>query len=140
MSRLVPFKPDHLDIFDMRSHEAGNMDVAYLLGVPNAFSLICAGRIVAVIGYYELWKGVLDVFVVPSIHVPQHKKSLVKLVRGALNRLWTDLGLHRIQTSSLADEETDRWMRHLGFHCEGTMVRYTKDGLDYRMWARTDVR
>lgn len=141
MNRIqqVPFKPEHMDVLIMREHERELIDPAKFTEMAlknNCFTFLINGVPLCLVGWVKLWHGVADVFVVPSVHVPYFPKSFYKAVKHYLDILEQDVGLRRMQTTSLADDETDSWMEHLGFKCEGTLEQYTINKLDYRMWAR----
>lgn len=143
MSKIesLPFSRSHAFMIDLRDQEKELLDARYLVAVSemenaSCATLMCDGRILAIVGFKEIWEGVVEVFVVPSKYIPYHKVAFVRRIKRYLNNLQEDLGLHRMQTASLADEATDRWMQALGFVCEGTLVRYTSTQQNYRMWAR----
>lgn len=96
------------------------------------------GKIIAIMGFHELWAGVIEVFVIPSVHLPKYGKTIVRLAKTHLSNLFKVLDIHRIQSASRATPQIDKWMQVLGFTCEGTMVGYSPGGTDYRMWARWD--
>lgn len=129
---------EQLKCLEMRAHEQELISPERLRKLRDVANTTLVqdrtGLIVAMIGYLTLWPGVIEVFVIPSIHVHKYPIAFVKNIRGWLVTLRENAELHRIQTSSLADEATDRWMRCMGFVCEGTLVGYTEKRHDYRMW------
>lgn len=135
----VPFIPEHAFAIELRAHEATYIDRDFLVAIGET-GICCTclidGAILAIVGFFEKWPGVIQVFVIPSIHVPRAPKSFVKYVKAALDRLATDFNYHRLQTESKADEQTDKWMRVLGFECEGVLKSYSSAKEDYKMWAR----
>lgn len=142
MNRLFPQQTLIYDIEDieLRDHEAqlvnfGKLCEAVKFGHFNTL-LSEDKRIVAIVGYIEPMKGVLDVMVIPSIHVPEFALSFIRYVKTALNVIAHMVPAHRMQTFSKADPQTDKWMKILGFECEGTMRQFTSDKQDYRIWAR----
>lgn len=132
----VPFKPDHFDLLEMRAHER-TLDQAQLRGVAaisKSSTFIIDGRILCVAGILELWTGVAEVFIIPSIYVSQYSVPFLLRTKTVLNA-WQKR-YHRLQTASVDNEETNRFMTALGFKCEGVLVKYGANGLNYRQWAR----
>lgn len=136
----IPFQLAHLDFLLLREHERELIDNEKFVGmaeVGNCWTVKLDGRMLAVIGFLKIWDGVLEVFVVPGIYIKRYPKTFLKGISEWLESMWevrTDV--HRIETKSLADDRTDKWMRKLGFTCEGTHLQYTSKRQDYRTWAR----
>lgn len=137
------FKPDHTDLIELRPHDKANIDLdmfkslAYMDAEKAQMqTLVADGRIIAIIGYMQLWPGVLEVFVLPSIYIPQHPVAFVRKIRRYLKSLEHTLDTHRIQSTARADDDTTRWMIALGFAPEGFLKKYTRDKSNYVMWAR----
>lgn len=142
MNRLNPQQTIIYDIEDieLRDHEKQLLNFAKLCEAIKYghFNTLLSneGLIVAVVGYIEPMKGVLDVMVIPSIHVPDFALPFLRYVKTVLNSVAATVPAHRMQTFSKADPQTDKWMKILGFECEGTMKQFTTDKQDYRIWAR----
>lgn len=135
----VPFQPAHLDLLVLREHEERCVEVRQFLQTitVGTVTLVDDGRVIAIMGMYLLWTGVLEVFVLPSVYVGLRPVGYCLFVRKILDRLIkADPTLHRVQTRSLDDEQTNRWMEMLGFTCEGNMEAYTSNKDNYKMWAR----
>lgn len=145
MTRLELFKADHLDCLDLRqqeidafgSEEAYKENVAILATRGVGTTLISDGRILAIIGYYEMWPGVFTVFVMPSKYLPDYRMVFARTVKRLLASIEVMHKPHRIQTECTADELHDSWMRYLGFtmECE-RMRKFTRAKADCRLWAR----
>lgn len=138
---VVPFQPEHLIYLDMREHERETLDVQSLLvqmilPTSHCGSIISNGEVVAVMGIVLLWDGVFQVFVVPGKQVKNFGITYVRTIRRLLDAIQETHKPHRMQTWSKADTQTDRWMKLLGFTCEGDMRYFTVSKDDYRMWAR----
>ena len=140
MNKLIaePLELRHFANFELREHERDLIPICsidnFLAATANA--LVIDGKTVAVIGYFQMWEGVIEIFVLPSIHLRKYRFSILKHLKSEIERLLRELPIHRIQTSSWATAETDSWMEYFGFICEGTMFGYTKNKDTYRMWAR----
>lgn len=141
-NRIYPiaFKPDHLDIIIMKEVEdrlidRGRLAVIAECGVTQ--TLMYDGRILAILGFIELFEGVLEVFVVPSIYVYQCPVQFVRFMKRTLKSLMADRKpLHRIETKALAAPDIDKWMLALGFAMEGTHYHYSAHKDNFRTWAR----
>lgn len=142
MSRLIhtaAFHPAHLDVMDVRDYELdllGRDILAQMADTGQCVTLMIDGVLMAILGYFILRRGVLEVWVIPSKRIKQNAFLYIRFVKRYLEIAARNLGVHRIQTASPANAETDRWMRILGFNLEGTLKQYTTDKQDYRMWAR----
>lgn len=138
--RIAPFDAAYLESFEVREHEAALMDHRYLADLGESSQCVffmLKDLPIAMVGYFWEWPGVIYVFIIPTIHTTKSSLHFVRLVKKYLQWLFDGLpSIHRMHTDSLADDDTDRWMRILGFQCEGTRVKYTTDQQDYRMWAR----
>jgi len=138
--RREPLRYEHLDRFEMRLHEQRNMPTINLELVVNnavADALIDKdGDVMAIIGFFVLWKGVAEVFAIPSRYVSDCGFRYVRHVRRELDRIMIENDLRRVQTTSLNDDQTNKWMELLGFVKEGTMKEYTEEKHDYNVWAR----
>ncbi len=137
--RARPFMAVDIENIELREHEC-EIEVRRMAArdwTPAASTLVHDGNIVAIIGYYVLWDGVIEVFVIPSRHLHTCAFQYVRYMKRMVDRLATDdCTLHRIQTRSLADDCTDKWMKLLGFEKEGVLKRFTSNQKDYNMWAR----
>lgn len=143
MNRLqvIPFQAGHATLIELREHERELIDVENLASLGErgqCATLMCDGRILGIIGFHIVFSGVIYVFVIPSIYVPLYPIPFVWTCRQYIKVLGElpALNVHRMETRSLADDNTDRWMKLLGFKCEGTLEKYTANKLDYRMWAK----
>lgn len=105
-------------------------------GAAVADALLENGKIIAIIGFVFLWAGVANVFVIPSVHIPNAKISFVLHIKSELKRVMKQYGIRRAQTNSISDPAIDRWMTILGFECEGLRKEYSADKRDYKAWAR----
>lgn len=97
------------------------------------------GETIAMIGLQQVWTGVCNVFIVPSISAHTIKKvafiKCVHTIRKQIDKWIGDLGIHRLQTSTPYDDTHKRWMEKLGFTCEGVLEMYGPDKKDHLMWS-----
>lgn len=129
------------DVYEMtiREHDRELLQkgvIAHFITIGEYETLIDneTDSILGIGGAHELWEGVAEVLIVPSDKLCDHGKILCRIAKRRLDLFQEKY--HRLQTSSLADPKTDKWMEHLGFECEGTLKAYSANKDDYRMWAR----
>lgn len=133
-----PLRMEHVASIELRQHErelTDGLNFGFIIQNASALTLKAGETVIAIIGFYPIWKGVAEVFIVPSIHVCKYKKSFYKIVSQWLKTLF-DSDLHRVQATAVRDELSYNFMAKLGFRYEGTMHAYTSNKDDYCMWAR----
>lgn len=130
----------HLKRFDMRDHEREVLPKGQLEQIINSRcvsdALLDGEDTIAIIGFFPMWEGVAEVWAIPSKHVHAYGLRYVRHAKREIDRIIKENGFRRLQTVSRADGATDKWMRILGFECEGLLRGYAANGDDYRMWAR----
>ncbi len=144
MNRIIPFRPDHLDLLILRENERVSLggpeglkeSAHHILDQGMAGTIFVDGRVICVLGYHPLWDGVYQVWIIPSVYLETYRFPNVKIVRGMLASVAKTHGVRRFQTSCLADDLHNRWMTFLGFQEEGRMIEYTCDGKDHVMWSK----
>lgn len=148
MSRInhVPFEPGHLLLMDLRDHEKkilGDNPATKVYGLHEgcaATTMLCEGRVVCVLGYLELWPGVWDIWIFPSVYMKDYALPISREIRRIMDNRLQNSQVHRIQSACLADPLHDRWMEFLGFQCEGVLQQYGADKQDFKMWAYINGR
>jgi len=138
-SREEVFNPTHWQDIELRAWERENINYESVLAVSSygqLFTMIVDDKILAIVGYWQKWEGVFEVYVYPSIHVKDYPVFYVRRIRRYLKQIAQTFRMRRQQTISLADDETDKWMKAVGFECEGTLKAFTRGGEDCRMWVR----
>ena len=145
----VPFEPAHFDVMELRSNEAARFEldpqnrqkIQALAAHGVGATLMYDGRILAIVGYYELWAGCYELWVLPSVYIPQYAIVYLRAMRLYLSQIEDTLKPKRLQTSSLADKLHNDWMLSLGFTLEtpGGMKHYSITGETFNMWSRTYV-
>lgn len=142
--KLVPFKVEHLDLMDIREHELTGIftiknlkeRLSKLEKICTAGTIVYEGRILGVMGSLELWPGVCEVWVIPSIHIKRYSLIFAKIVKRNLKNLEETFDYHRVQVTALDDELHKHWLTFLGFKCEGILRKYTLKKQDFAMWSR----
>lgn len=138
MLHAVPWEPAHMLILETNGFENPKLktDLAAVLvaGRGYALSMFDASYLICIVGYVHVFEQNVEVFLIPSVFVKDRPVTVVRECIRFLQSL--EKQFRRIQTLAVANDEHDDWMRALGFINEGTLVKYTDAGLDYRQWAR----
>ena len=93
------------------------------------------GKILGIIGYYQYWPGVCEVFAFPSIYVEQYATVYLRTAKRYVRAISKSHDFHRIQTTTLADDVHDAWMKFLGFSNPQDVPEYSALREDYRLWS-----
>ncbi len=139
---IQPFTPEHLDHLDIRSFEAKELEFAEdirrsIVVLPDCFTGIEAGQVVAIAGIYVIWPGVADAFVISTPLVEKYPKAFHRAILRGLLHLCQKRHIRRLQTAVHVDHKVSRkWIKRLGFRPEGLMRAYGPDGSDYIRYAR----
>jgi hypothetical protein len=141
--KTIPFNREHLTLLEPREYEKERvlpfLNSGFLDAVERSlwsYTLVKDGRVVTCIGGLQLWSGVWEVWQIPSVYVHKYTLEYCRTLKGLLDAWAEKEKAWRLQTSSPADELHDRWMEFLGFKCEGTMAKYNRFKIDYRIWSR----
>lgn len=141
---VVKFHPKHLELIQMRVLETESifhgdaydrMDKAAKESV-QAGTFLYDGRVLFCAGFSQLWPGVLEIWMIPSVHIKSAPFLVAKTVKRYIDAIARDFKAHRIQTTTYADAAHTRWMEFLGFKCEGTLEKYTHDKKSMLVFAR----
>lgn len=138
--RIVPFEMAHLSVMDIRDFEQASMTAGgyeTLVEKSVCGTMVFDGRVIAVIGYMELWPQCIEVWVIPSVYVPMYRFVFLRTLRSYLTQLFQPNGFMRIQCPQFITSNLDHWMEHLGFQCEGIMRKYW-NGQDMKLWAHVN--
>lgn len=132
---LIATKEDPLDC-DVRCMVADTEESRILLR-ENTYTWIDGNTILAIVGVSPMWKGVGTVWTLISEDARKHGLSLSRGVMRFLVMLREERSYRRLQaTVERGDERARRWLLHLGFFYEGTMVAYDSDGKTHDLYAR----
>ena len=144
--KIIDFHPTHLDLMDIRDHEVTEVcvgdykqkfTVLSKLGVSG--TVIYDGEILCVIGAFDMWKSVCEVWILPSKAIGRHKLIFARLIKQQLEALEEVGNYHRIQVSALDDEFHNKFFTWLGFDREtpNGMKNFTKNKSNYNLWSKT---
>lgn len=142
--KSVPFRPDHVDLMDLRPEEIAGSTRAeakkriteFAAQSAQALTYTYDGRVIAAMGFIFLWDGVIQGWVVPTIHVYTVPVGFAKTVKRYIEAVAETFKCHRFQTGSFADPLHDRWMKFLEFEYEGTSKQFLPDKRDHKNYAR----
>ena len=143
MIKIVPFEPEHLDLFDKKIEDEwlwANIDIKELCGkfaergaMFSAFNVY--GKVVAIAGIMAMWRGVGEVWATFAPDGERHMKTIHRKSKEVIKTA-LDNGFWRLQTTVKAGfDKGIRWVEGLGFHFEGKMERYAPDGSDMLRYA-----
>lgn len=137
---VTPFDFRDLDDFVLREYEQQTLTperFASILNNCKCLSLKYKDLVLGVAGHFEVYPGTVEMFVIPSAYAPKFPHIYVRGVRRAMAGVIAGLrGAHRVQTFSVANSQTDKWMKALGFEWEGTLRHYMGKNVNYNCWAR----
>ncbi len=144
--KIIDFHPAHLDLMDIRDHETTEVcfgdykekfTVLSTMGVSG--TVMYDGEILCVIGSFDMWEGVCEVWVLPSKAIERHKLIFARLIKQQLEALEEVGNYHRIQVTALNDAFHNKFFKWLGFNLEtpNGMKDFTKNKSNYNMWSRT---
>ena len=147
-NKIVPFHPEHLNLMEIREHEMENV-----LSIKNSLerlealtasgtcgTILYDGKILGVMGIFDMWKGVCEVWVLPSKNIPQHSLVFARVIKKYLKNIIELKHYNRIQVSALNDKLHNRFFEWLGFELEtpNGMKNFSFDGSNYNMWSITN--
>lgn len=142
MIEIVPFKAEHLELFNGKMSEEwvpAFMDVDDL-AVEYArrgllYSMFVDGRVEVIAGIVRLWAGVAEAVAIVSPTGRRHMRAVHRMAKKVLG-IAIGNGFWRIQTNVLEGFDKGKtWVERLGFHDEGIMERYTPDGRNMIRYA-----
>lgn len=142
--KSVPFRIEHVDLMDLRPEETMGASLTVVKQRVSelssqsvqALTYTYDGRIIAAMGFISLWDGVIQGWVVPTVHVYTVPVSFAKTVKRYIEAVAETFNCRRFQTGSYVDPLHKRWMQFLGFESEGVMKQFTPDKRDYENYAR----
>lgn len=143
MTKVIPFKLAHIECMDVRDYEVANTlslknsQIAFKIfeDNKNCGTILHDGRILGVMGFYELWPGVCELFILPSKYLHEYPIQFARCVKRVVNSGVFD-SYHRVQIQALDDDLHNRWLSFLQFSLEGVLKKYDSQGNDYKIWAR----
>ena len=143
MIRAIPFDFEHLDIFEQSDADIERYGVITsespipMAEYGNGFTGVFDGRILIVGGIMQATEHTGKCWTMVSKHAKKYGLPVFYQTRALLERMMTDMHLHRLETSNLKDaHDHHRWCRLLGFHAEGEMPYYDDKKRTYIRFAK----
>lgn len=102
----------------------------------QAVTFVYDGRVIFCAGFCQLWPGVIEVWMIPSVYARSMPMFFGRKIRRYMDGIGRDFGAHRLQTTSFDDDFHKKWMKFLGFAPEGTAKQFTQDKRDMVYYAR----
>lgn len=144
--KVVAFHERHLELLEMRETEK----ILGCFALGDAFERITRlakesvqaatflydGRVIFCAGFFQLWPGVIEVWMIPSVHLKNCPVYFAKTIKRYVVNIAQDFKVHRMQTTSYDDAFHERWMGFLGFTKEATMKNFTFDKNSMCLYAR----
>ena len=144
-NKLVEWSPAHylmcdLNKFDVNLARYHDDYLSILRQYANsgiAYTGISQGKVYAMFGVYEFWKGSAEGWLIPSKNlrqktIPFHRTAL-RFFELAAERM----RIKRLQfTIHSQNVQALKWAERCYFDFEGTMRRYGPDGSDYKIYSR----
>ena len=136
----LPFEKIHLTQIELQPHEKEFLNLDGFTAMASqptsrAYTYMYKEHILGFGGYYMVWPGVIEIFIVPSMYFFKYPKTCVATCKRDFELIKRNKWIHRIQTYSWDDYTRNGFMLHMGFECEGVLRRYTSSKQDYKMWS-----
>lgn len=143
MIELVKTEPCHLYSLHNR---AKLLEDKILIKLDNFMKVCDIGTCVTVMedglpiaaaGVVPQWKGVGELWALLSENTRDRPIKLCKVTAKIIEIIQQEGNYHRLQAIVLKDFTSSiRWMKHLGFQCEGLLRQYGVDKRDFYRFAR----
>lgn len=101
-----------------------------------AYTLEHNGEIIGSAGIIQYWPGVYEGWALLSELINKYPIATTKSVKEVIKKLEQVHKIRRLQTLCLDVEVHKRWLKYLGFKCEGTLKNYGINGETYLIYAR----
>lgn len=89
------------------------------------------GKVIAIIGMFNYWENNwIGFFLIDKDIKPRNIKELKR----TLYKLIEEKKPARLETNSMDCPTINKWMKFMGFECEGTRRKFMYDK-DYKMWS-----
>ncbi len=142
---MIDFHPHHLDVMEIRQEEMEG-----IMALDDAFTrfeamakmsidcktFVSDGRIIFCAGFFQLWPGVIECWMVPSKYVENSTLQFCKILRQYVHDIIEEYKCHRFQTTAPDDELHARWMKFLGLEKEGILRKYDHNQKNHCIYSR----
>ena len=132
---------------DIRKHEVENIlcvnnyeeKIQALVSVSSTVTVFYSDEILCVLGLYEMYKGVCEIWIIPCKTIVKHGLIYARIMKKLLNQVWEMGYYNRIQVTALNDNLHNKFFSWLKFDLEtpNGMKNFTINKCNYNMWSRT---
>lgn len=140
---MIFARPTHREDFGRIELQAAQADVSrywskypptqYLRDGTTFTGVTADGQVMAIAGLIPIWEGRALVWALLSRHSGPHFRSLHRRVSAFLDAQ----SVRRMEATVYEGfTQGHRWLRMLGFECEGLMRAYTPDGASQYLYSR----
>lgn len=143
MTKVIPFKPEHLQSLDEDTFKRLGLipdwfeKAKQFNGNGTCYSGFVDDELIACAGINILWPGVGEAWAVVTPRIYKHPLFFHKAIVHELNAIIKKHKLCRIQATVLNDfPKGKEWLERLGFEPEGIMRKYDTEGLDHARYAK----
>ena len=124
-----------LDKLLMESFDEDFIDNRYTPGY--SFTGFYKGQVIMIYGICPLWKGVAELYMVPTVHLTKHKFTFHKAALRFFEYTASRMRLHRYQCYVCCrNVPAVNWIEACYFHYEGRLLQFGPNCEDYRMYGR----
>jgi len=132
----------------IRAYEPGDYDyVSKYQPIGNFEDLLNDGShvrtiehddtVLSVAGVSVMWDGVGQLWSMQTKYAPDHSMTVVRDTRELIAQAFTQLELHRVQTTVRADDpHLQKWIRLVGLSVEGVLTAAASDRTDLLMYMK----
>lgn len=138
MISVMNFELDHFDMMVPKTNEVTLEDFEAYLSFGNTIVHTLYSNtlgVVAFIGGMIIRKGVMEIWMLPSINIDKCKLSLIKVCRKILENAFVIYNLRRIQMT-IASADLWKWAEMMGFSFEAKLRGYAPDGSREYLFSR----
>lgn len=143
--KLVDFHPHHVELMDLKDNvKLGFMTLAdckerleamHMNGIDSQ-TMMYNGRVIFCAGYMQMWSGVMECWMLPSIHVNKVTLSFSRIIKDYIDAILSHEKCHRVQVTAPDDAFHARWMKFLGMKKEGSLRHYGPNKEDHCIYAK----
>lgn len=138
----IPFTPEHMNGFECKpgfqeAYQADIQTMSMLGTVGQCASIKYEGKTLFIGAWHFTSKGVVDVFIFPSVYADSFKKTFFREARWWVQNLLAREDVWRVQTWGLDTPLSKRWLEHLGFRQDAELPCYFENGESILIWGRT---
>jgi hypothetical protein len=137
---FVPFSQAHMHLFEAQPMQVREQEVLRSapdaldeLAKGHAFTAMVDGEVIGCGGIIEWWPDRCSVWAIVGKDAGPHMRGITRMVRAVLDRYPS----RRIEATVREDfAQGKRWIRLLGFGCDGFLPAYSPLGEDVIMYSR----